>query len=359
MRSVSTVPFAGADRQAVQFVAEPFHPSFRATCRANGFFRAIALELDLSADGTSLVSSLAVKILNSDFVPTLATFKPKKCSLRSVPLAKPLVRRRSELATLELGALIEPESTLRSVHPKRISVNVRYPIRDRYLRFMRSWSCMTPRAWPLTCGTRSQYYRARGARPAGDAAVRCRGWFATLWLRSQSAAWVVGVPHPLPWRKSPRLRTALRLRSENRQRVQRRSGAARNAERRADEQKRPAAPLPRFAGQRVQIQIVEERHAETDQRQLVQRIDQALDVRGDDVAHAVGADLYPTRGRTEQQPSVDSRVGRKRGAKASSSGFQNVNERRVLTLSPSDSDSSPKTPKCREMAHVRVTGTIG
>lgn len=36
--------------------------------------------------------------------------------------------------------------------------------------------------------------------------------------------------------------------SENRERIQRRSGAARNAERQADEQKRPAAPLPRFAG---------------------------------------------------------------------------------------------------------------
>jgi hypothetical protein len=93
-RSVSTVPFAGADCQAVQFIAEPFHPSFRATCRTNRFFRAVALELDLSADGASWVSSGAVKTLNSDFVPTLATLKAKKCSLRSVPLAKPLVRCR-------------------------------------------------------------------------------------------------------------------------------------------------------------------------------------------------------------------------------------------------------------------------
>jgi alkylation response protein AidB-like acyl-CoA dehydrogenase len=92
--SVSTVPFARADGQAVQFVAEPLHASFRATCRANGFLRAIALELDLSADGASLVSSRAVKILNSDFVPALATFEPKKGALRSPPLAKPLVRRR-------------------------------------------------------------------------------------------------------------------------------------------------------------------------------------------------------------------------------------------------------------------------
>jgi hypothetical protein len=84
--------------------------------------------------------------------------------------------------------------------------------------------------------------------------------------------------------------TVLRLRSENRERVQRRAGAARNSERQADEQKRPAAPLPRFAGQWVQIQVVEERHAETHQDQLVQRIEQALDARGHDIAHAVGAD---------------------------------------------------------------------
>ena len=263
----------------------------------------------------------------------------------------------SELATLELGALIEPESTLRSVHPKRISVNVRYPIRDRYLRFMRSWSCMTPRACPLTCGTRDhdtteREGRARratlpldaaaGSRPCGCARRAPHGWSASLTRYRWRLASVANRAAP-PLRKSPAGSAEIRCRPER--------GAP---SRQTETSSGPAAALRGPAGPNPCW-----RHAETDQRQLVQRIDQALDVRGDDVAHAVGADLYPTRGRTEQQPSVDSRVGRKRGAKASSSGFQNVNERRVLTLSPSDSDSSPKTPKCREMAHVRVTGTIG
>ena len=93
----------------------------------------------------------------------------------------------------------------------------------------------------------------------------------------------------------PRYKTGTAKRSEDRERVQWRAGAAPNAERRADGQKRPAVPLPRFAGECVQIQVVEDRHAETHQHQFVQRIDQALDARGDDIAHAVGAP--PTVGR--------------------------------------------------------------
>ena len=64
----------------------------------------------------------------------------------------------------------------------------------------------------------------------------------------------IGCASPRGSVQSCRSTTALCVRSENRERVQGRSSAARNAERRADEQKRPAAPLPRFAGQPVEVE---------------------------------------------------------------------------------------------------------
>src|SRR6185295_16284749 len=86
--------------QAVRFVGKPLHSGFHAVCRANGFRCAIAVEVDLIADCASFVGSRSIKILNSDFVLTLAPFDPKKCSLGSVPLAKPFVRCRIGLCNV-------------------------------------------------------------------------------------------------------------------------------------------------------------------------------------------------------------------------------------------------------------------
>ena len=97
-----------------------------------------------------------------------------------------------------------------------------------------------------------------------------------------------------------------RKRLENRERIQRRTGPARHAQRRGHKQECRAIALRCRIRHRLQVEIVEYRHAEARDQEFVQGVAQALDAGGKNVGYAVATDdcntprLQPLRRRRMQ-----------------------------------------------------------